>query len=87
MKTHSLRYLHMLSANVGLALAWLLVPAVSFSSPAHAQETWRLDPQLSIARLSSETPSSAARPHLVARRSYGRSGTVTRRSRLAKSKS
>jgi len=32
-------------------------------------------------------PSSAARPHLVARRRYGRSGTVTRRSLLANGKS
>ena len=87
MKMHALNKLHFITSNVNLALAGLLVLAVSFSSPAHAQETWRLDPQLSIARLSSETPSSAAKPHLVARRSYGRSGTVTRRSRLAKSKS
>jgi polyisoprenoid-binding protein YceI len=52
MKTFALRNLHFVTGNVGLALALVLVLAVSFSIPAHAQETWRLDPQLSIARLS-----------------------------------
>ena len=52
MKTLALRNLHLVTGKVSLALAWLLVLTISFSSPAHAQETWRLDPQLSIARLS-----------------------------------
>ena len=51
MKMHALRNLHLVTGKVSMALAWLLVLAVFFSSPAHAQETWRLDPQLSIARL------------------------------------
>jgi len=51
MKMHALRNLHLATGKVGMALAWLLVLAFFFSSPAHAQETWRLDPQLSIARL------------------------------------
>jgi hypothetical protein len=59
MKTHALSKLHFITSNVGLALAWLLVLAVSFSGPAHAQETWRLDPQLSIARLSLGSGSNA----------------------------
>jgi hypothetical protein len=59
MKTHALSKLHFITGNVGLALAWLLVLAVSFSGPAHAQETWRLDPQLSIARLSLGSGSNA----------------------------
>jgi len=41
----------LVTGKVSMALAWLLVLAVFFPSPAHAQETWRLDPQLSIARL------------------------------------
>jgi hypothetical protein len=52
MKIHALRNLHFVTGNVGQALALLLVLAVFLSIPAHAQETWRLDPQLSIARLS-----------------------------------
>jgi hypothetical protein len=59
MKTHALRNLHLVTGKVSLALAWLLVLTVSFSSPAHAQETWRLDPQLSIARLSLGSGSNA----------------------------
>jgi hypothetical protein len=59
MKTHALSKLHFITRNVGLALAWLLVLTVSFSSPAHAQETWRLDPQLSMVRLSLGSGSNA----------------------------
>ena len=59
MKTHALSKLHFITSNVGLAPAWLLVLGVSFSGPAHAQETWRLDPQLSIARLSLGSGSNA----------------------------
>jgi len=59
MKTHPLRNLHLVTAKVSLALAWLLALAVSFSTPAHALETWRLDPQLSIARLSLGSGSNA----------------------------
>jgi hypothetical protein len=51
MKTHALLNLHLVAGKVSMALPWLLVLAVFFSSPAFAQETWRLDPQLSIARL------------------------------------
>ena len=59
MKTQALSKRYFVTRNVGLALAWLLVLTVSFSSPAHAQETWRLDPQLSIARLSVGSGSNA----------------------------
>jgi len=59
MKTSAFRNLHFVTGNVGLALALLIVLAVSFSSPSHAQETWRLDPQLSIARLSLGSGSNA----------------------------
>jgi hypothetical protein len=59
MKTQALSKLHFITHNAGLALAWLLVLTVSFSIPAHAQETWRLDPQLSIARLSVGSGSNA----------------------------
>jgi len=59
MKTHALHNLHLVTGKVSMALAWLLVLAVSSSSPAHAQETWRLDPQLSIARLSLGSGSNA----------------------------
>jgi hypothetical protein len=59
MKTHALRNLHLVTGKVSLAVAWLLVLTVSFFSPAHAQETWRLDPQLSIARLSLGSGSNA----------------------------
>jgi len=52
MKTQALSKRYFITRNVGQALAWLLVLPVSFSSPSHAQETWRLDPQLSTARLS-----------------------------------
>ncbi len=52
MKTHALRDPHFVTSKVSLALTLLLVLTVSFSIPAHAQETWRLDSQLSIARLS-----------------------------------
>jgi hypothetical protein len=57
MKTHALRNLHLVTGKVSMALAWLLVLAVSIR--AHAQETWRLDPQLSIARLSVGSGSNA----------------------------
>ncbi len=59
MKTYALRNLHFVTGNVGQALALLLVLAVSFSIPAHAQETWQLDSQLSIARLSLGSGSNA----------------------------
>jgi hypothetical protein len=59
MKTQALSDLHFVIGKVSLALALLLVFTVSFSIPAHAQETWRLDSQLSIARLSLGSGSSA----------------------------
>jgi len=59
MKTQALSKRYFITRNVGLALAWLLVLIVSFFSPAHAQEIWRLDPQLSIARLSVGSGSNA----------------------------
>jgi len=59
MKTHPLRNLHFVTGKVSLALALLLVLTVSFSIPAHAQETWRVDSQLSIARLSLGSGSNA----------------------------
>jgi hypothetical protein len=51
MKTHALHTLHV-TGKASFALALLLVLMVSFCIPAHAQETWQLDSQLSIARLS-----------------------------------
>jgi polyisoprenoid-binding protein YceI len=52
MKTLGSRNLHFVTGKIRLALAFLLVLTVSLSIPAHAQEAWRLDSQLSIARLS-----------------------------------
>lgn len=59
MKTHALRNLHFVTGKVSLALALLIVLTVPFSIPADAQETWRLDSQLSIARLSLGSGSNA----------------------------
>ena len=59
MNTHALRNLHFVTGKVSLALALLIVVVASLSIPAHAQETWRLDPQLSIARLSVGSGSNA----------------------------
>jgi hypothetical protein len=58
-KTHAFRALHFVTGKVSLALTLLLVLTVSFSIPAHAQETWRLDSQLSIAGLSLGSGSNA----------------------------
>ncbi len=51
--------IHLVAYGLRPILMVLALAIVTASMPAHAQETWRLDPQLSIARLSLGSASNA----------------------------